>query len=149
MEENRSLIVLIEDNEPTRKTLKQVLTRAGWRVLSAATAAEGLAFLDWEPLCVVLDLVLPDARGEAVLRQVRQAHPETHVIVTTGLGDDADLEAVRQLQPAAVFQKPIEVNEFLSACHRVAPVPAGSHRHASMLGRIAAPECDSPQRVVV
>lgn len=128
--EANGLIVLIEDNEPTRRTLKQILRSEGWRVLSAATVAEGLALLDWEPQCVVLDLMLPDARGEAVLRRVRQAHPETHVIVTTGLSDDAALEAVRRLKPAAVFQKPIEVNEFLSVCRRVAPVPAASHSSA-------------------
>src|SRR4051812_39190171 len=117
MDEDRSLIVLIEDSEPTRRTLETILTREGWRVLSAATVAEGLAFLEWEPQCVVLDLMLPDARGEAVLRRVRESHPQTRVIVTTGLDDDAQLEAVRKLKPEAVLKKPIEMNAFLSVCH--------------------------------
>jgi DNA-binding response OmpR family regulator len=130
MDENQSLIVLVEDNEPTRRTMERILVRAGWRVMSAATVAEGLAFLDWEPQCVVLDLLLPDARGEAVLRRVRESHPQTRVIVTTGLDDDAQLEALRKLKPEVVLKKPIEMNEFLAVCQPFGSAFAPRDRNA-------------------
>jgi DNA-binding response OmpR family regulator len=116
MAENRSLLLIIEDHAPTRERLTSLLVRAGWDVRAASSEAEGLAMLDSEPRCIVLDLMLPDGSGEAILRRVRQAHPATRVVVATGSGDEARLEAVRGLRPEAVVRKPFEMNEMLRAC---------------------------------
>jgi CheY-like chemotaxis protein len=120
MDENRTLILVIEDHEPTRRALESLLNREGFRVLSASTVAEGLGMLRSGPACVVLDLMLPDSRGEEVMRRVKEARPDVRVIVTTGLDDDAELEAVNRLGPQAVLRKPIEMNEFIRACRSFA-----------------------------
>ena len=116
MAENRSLLLIVEDHAPTRERLTSLLGRAGWDVRAASSEAEGRAMLDSEPRCIVLDLMLPDGSGEAILRRVRQAHPATRVVVATGSGDEARLESVRGLRPEAVVRKPFEMNEMLRAC---------------------------------
>ena len=73
---------------------------------SASTVAEGLALLDPPPDYLILDLGLPDAGGEVILRRVRDAGLETRVAVTTGSDDPGRLRKVRDLRPEAVFAKP-------------------------------------------
>ena len=53
-------------------------------VLARAAASLDLLSGGLEPDCMILDLMLPDGEGEAVLREVRERHLRTHVAVCTG-----------------------------------------------------------------
>src|SRR5512141_3478572 len=77
--------VLILDDEPViREVLGSVLAKAGHATREAATAAEGLARLEKEPVdLLLLDLMLPDKPGLEVLVEVRSRHPEIPVVVVT------------------------------------------------------------------
>jgi DNA-binding response OmpR family regulator len=110
MDENRSLLLVVEEAEPTQTTLTRLLAEEGWRVRSARSAAEGLALLGVGPRCVVVDLGLPE--GEALVRRVREEHPRTRLVVLASPGE----EAVLPLPPRSVVRKPVEVNQFLRAC---------------------------------
>jgi DNA-binding response OmpR family regulator len=116
MARRRHVLLLVEDHETTRRTLAKLLSRRGWDVQSASTVGEGLALLDAEPECIVLDLMLPDGEGELVLRRVREAGLRTRVAVTTGEGDEARLEAVRRLGADALLRKPIALDDLYRAC---------------------------------
>jgi len=109
-------ILLVEDHDTTRRVLARLLSLNGWEVRTAATVAEGLDLLDQGPDCVILDLMLPDGDGETVLRRVRDAGLQTRVVVTSATGDEARLEQVRQMGPAAVLQKPVDVEEICRVC---------------------------------
>ena len=77
--------VLIVDDEPVvREVLRTVLVRAGYETAEAATAAEGLAlFADPGVDLVLLDLMLPDRPGLAILPEMRQKRPDVPVVVVT------------------------------------------------------------------
>ena len=96
-------------------------TTPGWagRVSEAGTVAEGLTKLDVEPepCFLILDLMLPDGDGIAVLEAVRQKGLRTLVAVCTGSVDLARLKAVAELRPDAMFPKPIRMpNEWTETC---------------------------------
>lgn len=93
--------------------MRRIFSRKGWEVLSASTVAEGLARLEPAPDCLLLDLMLPDGDGEAVLRRVREAGLATRVIVVTGVGEEGRLDRLRDLAPEAVLIKPIDLGEVL------------------------------------
>lgn len=116
MNTQRHVLLLVEDHEATRRLMARLLSLNGWEVRTAATIAEGLAQLDPEPDCVLLDLMLPDGDGETVLRRVREAHPRTRVAVATATGDEARLEVVRRLGPDALLRKPLDFGEVCRAC---------------------------------
>ncbi|HEV3166278.1 MAG TPA: response regulator [Isosphaeraceae bacterium] len=109
MEKQRML--LVEDHESTRRTLRRILTFQGWEIAEAGTVAEALAILaseqcfDW----VILDLMLPDGDGETVLKRVRDDALKTRVMVCTATYDPARLDAVFDLGPDAVVQKPFNI----------------------------------------
>ena len=117
MAEHRLLVV--EDDIPTRNALSDYYTRMGWHVSEAGTVAEGLAMLDAEPepCFLILDLMLPDGDGTAVLEGVRQRGLRTLVAVCTGAVDLARLKAVAELRPDAMFPKPIRMpNDWTDSC---------------------------------
>jgi DNA-binding response OmpR family regulator len=117
------VLLIVEDHEPTRRILANLLSRRGWDVRCASTIAEGLAQLESNPACIVLDLMLPDGGGEEILERVRRDQLQARVVVTSATGDEERLVAVREMNPTALIRKPIEMNELLLACRTPAPAP--------------------------
>ena len=84
-------ILLVEDNETLALGLRSNLEFEGYEVLSAATAADGLALAArHRPDLMILDLMLPDSDGFRVLRELRARQDEVPVLVLTALGEEAD-----------------------------------------------------------
>jgi DNA-binding NtrC family response regulator len=86
-----SEVVLIVDDDPVqRRLLEAMVTRFGYRALTAEGGDAALTLLTGEnpaPVdCVVLDLVMPDLDGLGVMTRMRQAGLETPVIVQTAHG---------------------------------------------------------------
>jgi DNA-binding response OmpR family regulator len=107
------VVLLVEDDLVSASALTTILTRRGFNVIHAATVAEGLTQLSASPDTVILDLMLPDGDGAAVLQQLRDAGSSTRVIVTTAVHDDARLDAVRAMRPDVLLQKPIDLPSLL------------------------------------
>ena len=117
MAEHRLLVV--EDDVPTRATLRDYYSRMGCHVSEAGTVAEAFALLEseLEPCFLILDLILPDRDGVAVLEAVRQKGLRTLVAVCTGSVDLYRLKAVAELRPDAMFPKPIRMpNSWTETC---------------------------------
>lgn len=103
----------MEDDLVSASALTAILTRRGYEILHAPTVAEAMALLSERPDTIVLDLMLPDGDGAAVLTAVRQSGLPIRVVVTTAVHDPARLAEVRALQPDLVMQKPIDLAGLL------------------------------------
>jgi DNA-binding response OmpR family regulator len=67
-------VVVCEDDDPIRELLCDHLTADRYRALPAPSASDALRLCGYgEPDLMVLDLVLPDAHGIDVLREIRGA----------------------------------------------------------------------------
>ena len=109
---------MVEDDPATSAALRSILARKGWEVAVASTLAEALGLLrsplDW----VVLDLMLPDGDGLALLRKIRSERLSIRVAVTTGSMDVSQLDAVVALGPELFLSKPIDLPELLRGLAR-------------------------------
>lgn len=75
-------ILLVEDTASMRTIYEAHLRRAGYRTLSAATAAEAMTlFSQFTVSVVLLDLMLPDRDGIALLADLLDLRPATSVVV--------------------------------------------------------------------
>jgi DNA-binding response OmpR family regulator len=91
-----------------------LLRRFGWTVDVVSTVGEANAYLDGHlPSTVILDLMLPDGEGSAVLERIRAARLDVRVTVTTASSDPDRLRRVRDLKPEALLKKPIDLAELL------------------------------------
>lgn len=113
----RQRILYIED-DPVNTLLMQHLIEGqpGWRLITAATGAQGLALARSErPAVILLDLHLPDTSGREVLRALR-GDPATRDIPCVAVSADARTEPLAMAGAGgfdASWNKPIDVDEVL------------------------------------
>jgi DNA-binding response OmpR family regulator len=107
-------VLLVEDDESVRMTLRYNLAAAGYVVLEAASGTRGLEMArDRGPDLVVLDLMLPELTGEEVCRILRQ---ESNVPILMLTARGSELDKVQGLAQGAddYMTKPFGVQEFVA-----------------------------------
>ncbi len=106
---DRKKILLVEDDEELRSTLKSTLRRQ-YEVLEAGDGERAVAqVLDHRPDLILLDLLLPKLDGFKVLERVR-SYPDkdvakTPVIVFSNLYSEKDILQVQGLKVEEFFVK--------------------------------------------
>jgi DNA-binding NtrC family response regulator len=109
MESFVATILVIDDEFDTREVLKDRLESLNYRVLTAATGAEGLERLEREnPQMVLLDIELPDMNGLEMLGEIRKREHAITVVMITAYGTIE--RAVRAMKEGAYdfIPKPFE-----------------------------------------
>src|SRR4030043_8602 len=91
-------ILVIDDGESIRDSMSQVLLKEGYRITTAASGQEGLELFGAEAFQVVfVDLKLPGTTGLQVLSRIKEAGPETPVIIITGYASiESAVEAMKR-----------------------------------------------------
>lgn len=132
-------ILIVEDNENTRRLLETILRSAGYDVTPAPDAEEGLRVLEGDlPVdLVLLDLFLPGADGVQFLRQraEMEADRQPPVIVVSATEDmDTLRPQLRELGAKLALRKPFDVQELLDGVKQHA-----TKRTAKVAARPATP----------
>jgi signal transduction histidine kinase/CheY-like chemotaxis protein len=108
-------ILVVEDNQADRSWLIRTLSNAGYSLETAGTGAEAVRLCNAKPFAAVtLDLLLPDASGWEVLREVRSSslNRQVPVIVVT-LSRDQGLSSAFVIQD--YLMKPVEEDILLES----------------------------------
>ena len=113
-------VLIIDDERPILMTLEALLSRHGYLVESARTAALGLEMAQRAngPELILLDIGLPDASGLEVLTKVKQSSAQIQIIVLTG--QDSLSNAIESIKLGAFhfIGKPYAPEELLSLMKR-------------------------------
>jgi two-component system, NtrC family, response regulator AtoC len=97
MNEKRSRILVVDDDEFVCSSLKWLLADEGYDVETASDGKNALTILSRESFDLVLtDLMMPEVDGLAVLHEAKRVSPNTAVIILTGYGTlDAAMAALK------------------------------------------------------
>lgn len=107
-------ILVVEDDASLNAALASTLKAAGFRPVTARTAAEGLRwFAHYAPDLVLLDLGLPDRDGLSVIADIR-ARSQTPIVVLSARDAQAMKVAALDLGADDYVQKPFGVDELLA-----------------------------------
>ncbi len=88
--DGRPLVLVVDDDDPSRSLIRQYLERTGYAVSEAGDGPAALKAVTVErPEAIVLDLGLPGLDGLDVLRTIRRASG-VPVIVLTGRDEEVD-----------------------------------------------------------
>ncbi len=148
-------VLVCDDEQIVRSAFEQTLRKAGYKVSVAADAQELHHALREESIEVLLlDIHLPDARGDNLIPELIREDPLLHIVVITG---DSSLEsATRAMRHGACdfVTKPVDASKLqyvvgrsLTARQRVlkteisARTKAGAARQVKRLVGISAPIC--------
>ena len=81
-------LLLVDDEENIVRSLKRLLRRDGYNILTANSGKEGLEVLNDDNVGVIIsDQRMPEMNGTEFLSQVKVLHPDTIRIVLSGYTD--------------------------------------------------------------
>jgi two-component system KDP operon response regulator KdpE len=108
---SRAHLLLVEDDEVTRKAVAANLADHGYVVHEADDGASALRALDaGRPDLIVLDLGLPDIDGIAIIRRVRR-EAATPILVLSARGQEADKIEALETGADDYVTKPFGIGE--------------------------------------
>jgi DNA-binding NtrC family response regulator len=104
-------LLVVDDEELIRSSLKERFEAPGYRVLEAETAKQALARIEEGVDLVLLDYRLPDADGLELLRQIRTADADALVILMTAYASVETAVAAIKRGAHDYVQKPFDLDE--------------------------------------
>ena len=122
----RARVLLVEDHEPTRTALAQLLRRRRYAVFVAETIAEARLLADREPIDLLIsDIGLPDGSGCELMAELRARHGLSGIALS-GYGSEQDLAQSRDAGFVAHLTKPVRVQTLDGALEAAAACRASS-----------------------
>ena len=107
-------VLIIDDDRDTADFLKLLVEPRGDLARTASDAAQAREILrSWRPEVVLMDLMLPDADGIDLLRDFKEASPETQVIMVTGYGSVPKAVEAMKAGAFSFIEKPVDADVLL------------------------------------
>jgi two-component system, chemotaxis family, chemotaxis protein CheY len=119
-QEDRVRVVLIDDDVLTRSVLRMALSAEAFEVTAeAASGRSGLeACLRTRPELVFLDVTMPDMDGLQVLPAIRDALPQSEVLMVTAASDRQTIEKAIMGGASGYIVKPLTAGKIENALRR-------------------------------
>ena len=108
-------VLLVDDNRDLLRFLERLMAQAGWRLLTAESAAEANEVLTRQtPNAALLDYLLPDGNGVELGVLLQRKLPGVQVIMMTGAQLTPEEEAICQEYDFPILRKPFLANDVLN-----------------------------------
>jgi CheY-like chemotaxis protein len=123
-------VVVIDDDEDIRESLRCILEDAGYTVDECANApAAGTLLTHMLPAVVLLDQIMPGMTGMQFLRATPQIHTTHRFALLTALHMDLSPEddALRTALHIPVIRKPFSIDTLLRSVQTLDRALAGEH----------------------
>jgi len=108
-------ILVVDDEESLRLSLKFKLKSAGFEVDTAVDGEDALEKLKSKPVDVVLlDINMPRMSGIEALTFIRQTYPQTEAIMLTGFADFSTAIECLKIGAKDYLVKPVDTTELVT-----------------------------------
>lgn len=116
-------ILIIDDEEPVRNTIKLQLAGTEYDILEAADGEEGITLISTGDHALTVDLIICDIRmpkidGIEAVSYFRREYPSTPVIILTGYPDVGLAVDFMKQGASDYLVKPVEKEELIAAVGR-------------------------------
>lgn len=121
-QQERRKILVTDDDPRIVKSIRSILTREGYEVITAADGFECLhATWALEPDLILLDIMMPRKDGWHVLNELKNDPRTLHipVIVLTAVDSLVDINKGVQMGSDFYLTKPFQAEELLAIVHHV------------------------------
>ena len=112
----RKRLLIVDDDRPFRESLAKALERRGFLVTAVEKVSEGIAMARLKvPKFAVLDLRLQDGSGLDVVPVIREADPNSRIVILTGYGNIATAVAAVKAGAIDYLAKPADADQVVAA----------------------------------
>jgi two-component system, NtrC family, response regulator AtoC len=107
-------VLVVDDDRDTADAFKLLIESQDGQVRIAVDATQARESLKaWQPEIALIDLMLPDGDGLELLRDFKEASPETQVIMVTGYGSVSKAVEAMRLGAFSFIEKPVDADVLL------------------------------------
>jgi DNA-binding response OmpR family regulator len=118
------MVLVVDDNAEIRDFLTQFLLRKDFIPIPVPDGAHAQVVCGaLAPDAVLLDLVLPDTDGLALIRHIKAQRPDTSLVIISGWLDDELKARCREEGADDVLTKPINLNRLAQILVRLLRLP--------------------------
>ena len=111
-------VLMVDDESLIRAWAEELLSMAGYKVLTARDGAEALEIFAKESQrisLVILDLVMPGMGGKECAEKLLEIYPGTKILIVSGFSIDESTREFLESHTKGMITKPLKVKEFLQA----------------------------------
>jgi CheY-like chemotaxis protein len=128
MTEEQKTILVVEDEEETAELFKEILNISGYKVVNSTHTHQAIEIIkEINPNAIILDVMMPDASGLAVLEFLKKDPKlaDTPVIVVSAKALPEDIKIGLEAGAVKYLTKPVSYNDLKGAVEEALGV-AGS-----------------------
>lgn len=118
-----ALILVIDDDDALRATVRKVLERSGHEVRDASDGDRGLTIFREEDVdLVITDIIMPEKEGIETIQELREADPDLPILAISGGGrahPSEPLTDARLLGADETLAKPFDVDDLRTTVERL------------------------------
>lgn len=118
-------ILIIDDEQDFRRTVRAFLEADGHEVFEAANGVAGMEeFRNVQPELVVTDILMPHQDGIETIREIRKIDPAVKIIAISGGGQvaaSAFLMIADERGADSSLEKPLRRNRFMAEVNDLLP----------------------------
>lgn len=114
-------ILVVDDEEIVRHTLKAILNRLGYHVEGVEDGLTGLRVIETGDYhAAFVDIRMPGLDGISLLRQVKKIRPNISIIIISGHGSDETRKEAMQAGAFAFLHKPFRFKDIQELMKKIA-----------------------------
>lgn len=116
---SQKTILVVDDEDKVRESVKEVLADEGYRVLDTADATCVLEMIEAEqPGLVLLDIWMPKIDGIGLLKEIKSKKPSTNVVMISGHGNIHTAVTATKFGAFDFIEKPVSLDGLLHTVQR-------------------------------
>ena len=124
----RKTVLVVDDDDRSRESVVNALSRTGYRALSANSGVEAMTCLEREDVhLAILDLRMPGMDGISLLKALKRERPNVQALMLTAYGTIESTVEAMQEGAFGYLTKPINLAELRTQVRR-----ALEHGHLSL-----------------
>jgi UDP-3-O-[3-hydroxymyristoyl] N-acetylglucosamine deacetylase len=145
-------ILVVDDEDGVRESVREVLSDEGYRVLDTADGTQVLRIIkEQRPELVLLDIWMPQMDGIGLLKEIKSQEPDINVVMVSGHGNIHTAVTATKFGAFDFIEKPVSLDGLLSTVQRaLGELPRASEpKHAgSRATRLRAPRATPTSKSV-
>ena len=112
----RGTVLVVDDNDSVRTLVHRTLARSGYRIIQAASGAEGVECCERQGAdidLVLMDVDMPGMNGFEAADRILARKPDARILMSSGY--EVDATAAQRRRVLGVLEKPYDANGLLEA----------------------------------